>query len=314
MPYVKEIWVHPVKSLAGIKLDKVDIDEHGFKYDRKYMIVEPDKKKPNDPRAYRFVTQRELPALSLVQTSYNETTNSLRMHYPKNGSTIEIPLDIPQIILNKCRTIDCFIWYHTISSWDIGDHFPEIKEFFDAIRGTSDRKITIVAPEHRRDATWGSFSEKQVERRATPSFQDFFPGNLITQQSLDDLYGRVFEKTNGEVRVCPRNFRPNIVIDGVSKAWDEDDWKRIRVGEYRWYIPCRNIRCQIPTINLMSGEFEKSREPYKTLQSFRRIDEGYKLAPCFGMNMINESTGFTVQVGDEVEILERGEHKYPAIR
>ena len=54
---VSSLWVHPVKSCRAVGLDRVELDETGFRYDRRWMIVDPDG---------RFVTQRDRPELATV--------------------------------------------------------------------------------------------------------------------------------------------------------------------------------------------------------------------------------------------------------
>ena len=53
---VSSLWVHPVKSCRAVGLDRVELDETGFRYDRRWMIVDPDG---------RFVTQRGRPELAI---------------------------------------------------------------------------------------------------------------------------------------------------------------------------------------------------------------------------------------------------------
>lgn len=63
---------------------------------------------------------------------------------------------------------------------------------------------------------------------------DEVPFNLINEASVDDLNARL----NG-LQVTVRNFRPNFVLKG-AKAYDEDHWKYVKVGENIFEIvkPC----------------------------------------------------------------------------
>jgi uncharacterized protein YcbX len=51
-------------------------------------------------------------------------------------------------------------------------------------------------------------------------------------------------------------------------------------------------------------------EPFTTLARTRQVDEGAKPHPCLGMQMIPLFQQGILRVGDEVEVLERGEHVY----
>lgn len=170
----------------------------------------------------------------------------------------------------------------------------------------------MVAPKAHRNVERNVTPRDVGGREPTSNFQDYFPGNLITTASLKDLHDRVYDKTNGVVDITARNFRPNLVIS-TTKPWDEDDWKKVRIGGVNFHVPCRNVRCRVTTVNIHKGEFETTHEPYKTMQSFRRIDEGCKYEPCFGMNLVHDKIGPIIRVGDELRVLKRGPHRYICI-
>ena len=107
--------------------------------------------------------------------------------------------------------------------------------------------------------------------------------------SLEDLNSRLD-------RPVPMNrFRPNLVIDGCG-PYEEDGWKRIRIGEVEIELvkPCS--RCTIPTVDQETGI--AGTEPLRTLAGYRSREEGV----YFGMNAIPRSTG-RVTIGDPVAVL-----------
>ena len=65
----------------------------------------------------------------------------------------------------------------------------------------------------------------------------------------------------------------------------------------------------MPNINPDTGAKHKL-EPLKTLKKERDVDKGYPGAACLGMNMVPVDKEGTVSVGDEVQVLERGETVY----
>lgn len=312
---IKEIWIHPVKSLKGLQVDQVQIDEFGFKYDRKYMVAQPKKK---DPQQYEFVTQREIPLFTLIETSIDYDNLTLTLYYPKTDSRLTIGLGIEEEVLEKnCAVIPTMIWGQSPKSYDLCGLYPEIRTFWKQVFASEpDRNLTIVAPCTRRivDPRRGGPGEETLDRVPQSGYQDYFPGNLITTASLNDLAEKVDEKTNGSVKIVQRNFRPNLLIE-TSNPYEEDDWKIITINNsHTWYVACRNIRCQVTTVNLEKGQFEQSHEPYKVMQSFRRVDPGAKYLPCFGMNMVQKETGYVIRVGDIVRVKHRGQHHYVSIK
>ena len=311
---IKEIWVYPIKSMKGIQLNECEIDDNGFKYDRIYMVAEPDHK-ANDG-SYRFITQREEPRLILIRTAIDLDKKSIILEYPPENATVEIPLEIEQSILDSLPSVPSFIWNQTPLSYDIGAGLPEIKKFLCIVFADKPERasqMTMVAPQKRRTVERNAPTSGVLNRIPTSSFQDYYPGNLITTSSLNSLYGKVFERTKGEVQICQQNFRPNLVIES-EKPWDEDTWKSVMIADkYVWHVACRNVRCQVTTVNLKRGQFEKSHEPYKTMQTFRRVDPGAPFHPCFGMNLVHGQVGYKLKVGDQLVVTSRGEHIYEVI-
>ena len=65
--------------------------------------------------------------------------------------------------------------------------------------------------------------------------------------------------------------RPNIVVRG-GKAFSEDSWGKIRVGERGQALiecvkPC--TRCKIPTVDLSTGLMDEDNQPIKAMKSLR---------------------------------------------
>ncbi|KAF4447154.1 hypothetical protein F53441_9299 [Fusarium austroafricanum] len=135
-------------------------------------------------------------------------------------------------------------------------------------------------------------------------------------------------------------FRANIWITGAP-AFDEEAWKRCRIVAKRQpgvdnvsptlSVVCRTSRCTMPNVNPLTGKFdtdnpagEKTRgkaQPSSTLVKHRTVEDGNpKALGYLGMHCVPEAAGFQqaaekseslyVQVGDEIEVLERGVHLY----
>ena len=74
---------------------------------------------------------------------------------------------------------------------------------------------------------------------------------------------------------------------------------RIRIGdvEFRVVKPCS--RCILTTIDPQTGERDANREPFATLNNYRKQEGG----AMFGQNLVNDSEG-VLEVGMPVTILE----------
>ena len=74
------------------------------------------------------------------------------------------------------------------------------------------------------------------------AFADGYPFLILSQESLSDLNKRLSSP------VAMRNFRPNIVIKGCKKPYEEDTWKQIRIGpdhsnDHLFFLVARCTRC-----------------------------------------------------------------------
>jgi hypothetical protein len=82
----------------------------------------------------------------------------------------------------------------------------------------------------------------------TVAFADAYPFLLTSEASLADLNGRL-----GSGAVPMSRFRPNLVVSGCL-PYEEDTWKRLRIGgiPFRGAGPCS--RCAITTTDQETGE------------------------------------------------------------
>ncbi|MBT4032887.1 MAG: MOSC domain-containing protein, partial [Methylococcales bacterium] len=62
-PYLDQITLYPIKSLAGISVNQWPVTPRGLQYDRQWMLVD---------QKGRFLSQRQLPQMSLIETAITE--------------------------------------------------------------------------------------------------------------------------------------------------------------------------------------------------------------------------------------------------
>jgi uncharacterized protein YcbX len=102
----------------------------------------------------------------------------------------------------------------------------------------------------------------------------------------------------------PLLFRPNLVVAGAP-AWAEDGWRVVRVGAASFRVVKACDRCVFTTIDPDTAS--KGKEPLATLARHRRWDG----KTWFAVNLIPDSPGAIVRVGDQVEIVEQVETDRP---
>lgn len=307
----------------------------------------------NQKNLHEFITQREEPKMTLVRPTIDKPKNQLSLRYDSgegpgtsSSSVLVLPLDISKkayvngdgnnVIINKdvLPTMRVVIWGEFPDAYDVEslatlydetgkavDTPTPVSTFFSDIVGTK-HASTLVCSRTRRvvEERRSVPSAAEINRVPQTSFQDYFPGHFITDSSMAALAEKVTERTGEDLMLSSLHFRPNLVLTGTVAPWDEDDWKHISFQSgtdssiiHDWYVICRNVRCQIPNVSLEKGIFHPKSEPYKTMQSFRRIDKGAPFGPCFGMNIVQKSHGYSLSVGDKVVVNKRGEHLYVGI-
>lgn len=260
---LSEIWRYPVKSLRGSRLNRCLVDGRGLVGDRRWMLVDADA---------RFVTQRECPAMSLVDAVFEQG----QLLFSAPGMA---PLSIPaeaaagdelhvQVWSDSCRALA---------------PSPEADAWFSDYLAQACRLVLLPVDSTRSVDPDYARPEDQV------GFADGFPFLLISQASLDDLNNRL------AAPVPMLRFRPNLVVSG-GEPYQEDGWRHIRIGQvaFRLVKPCS--RCIIPSIDPQSGQ--RAAEPLRTLVGYRK--RGNKI--YFGQNMIHDSEG-EIRQGMKVEVL-----------
>ena len=269
---LSEIYVYPIKSLGGIRLDAANITSRGLENDRRFMLVDENG---------RFLSQREYPQLAIFNTQIEG--DFLLITNKKDGSTLKISL---QYSLNHeiTKSLNVQIWDDETLAIEVSD---EASNWFTQALDIPTRIVYMHEESLRKTEPQYSLTGEEIT-----SFSDGYPILIIGQSSLDDLNNRLENPVN------INRFRPNFVFtDG--EPFEEDAWHEFTVGDVRFFgvKPC--ARCIMTTIDQETGE-KKGKEPLLTLNRYRKV--GNKI--LFGQNVLISQLG-TVSVGDDVTILSR---------
>jgi uncharacterized protein YcbX len=277
---IEQLWVYPVKSCAGVRLDEAELTDTGLLYDRAWMVV--------DARG-EFVSQRELPRMALIQPSFKMGQLVLRA---PGMLALHLQLDAVE---GPARVR---VWDDEVQAWDMGDLAAQwFSDFLgpDAPAALKQLRLARFDPEVKRpsDPKWTG------GREAGTQFADGFALLVTSTASLDELNQRLV--AGGHAKVDQRRVRPNIVLGGVQ-AHDEDRVGALRIdtGSGSAVIepvkPC--ARCPIPDVNPDTAETGTAVND--TLRSYRadpRVNGGL----TFGMNaIVLEGDGQLLRVGQRV--------------
>jgi len=262
---ISEIYIYPVKSLAGIKFQTAQLSKFGLQHDRRWMIVDCNGK---------FISQREMAKMATIKTAINN--GQLFLSY--DDKEHKVPLTNTQ---SKQLTVT--VWKDTFKASHI---CSDVDQWLSVILDKSCRLVYMHEQVRRQiDSNYATTNQ-------FVSFADAFPLLVISQASLDDLNKRL------EVPVNINRFRPNIVVSGTS-AFAEDQWQNLSINEIEYKAVKKCSRCIIPSINQHTG-LQDQVKMLAILNSYRKEDKKIK----FGQNLIYKNADIienqTISSGDEM--------------
>ena len=293
--------IYPVKSCRGIPVSEARLGSRGLEGDREWMVVDGNG---------RFITQRELPRLALIETAL--TSDTLVLRYP-GVSDLRIPREG-----QGRREREVTVWRDTCRAWDMGD---EAAAWFTELYGRPLHLVRFRDDQHRPcDPVWVGAVASEA------AFADAFPLLVVSEESLSDLNRRIHETSTSVAAGVPPaveggvsppgipssasvnrsspnrdlpmdRFRPNVVVCG-GLPYVEDAARVMRMGGVELHLvkPC--VRCRITTTD--QGTAAVGVEPLRTLATYRRHEELGGVV--FGQNaIIAAGQGKVLRVGMRVE-------------
>lgn len=262
---ISQLFIYPVKSLGGIEISSAQLTDRGLQYDRRWMLVDA---------GNHFLTQREHPVMSLLQTAIEK--NKLVIYHKNNiADKLTIPLQPAPKATSKVKVWDdeCEAQYvcETADEWFSNKLSMQCR--------------LVYMPDHEKRKV----DERYARQNELTNFSDGYPLLIIGQPSLDDLNSRLAQP-------LPMNrFRPNIVFTG-GQPHDEDLMEHILINQIDLYGVKLCSRCVVTTINQTNAHTAK--EPLKTLAGYRMLNNKI----YFGQNMLFKQTGL-LKVGDVIIII-----------
>lgn len=263
---LQDIYIYPIKSLGGIRLQEATVEARGLRHDRRWLIVD---------ERNRFMTQRQTAEMTLLQVA--PAHNGFLLTHRTRPDLL--PLFVPFEARPK-RTLFVTIWDDFVFAWR-GEKAAD--EWLSEALG---QKCRLV---YMSDMAMRPVDPELNPADAVVSFADGYPFLLIGQGSLDELNSRLPEP------VPMNRFRPNLVFSGGA-AHTEDAWQEFRIGELAFRAVEACGRCVVTTIDQQTGQ--KYPETLRTLATYRTL--GGKV--MFGQNVTGPGAGL-VRVGDALTVV-----------
>jgi uncharacterized protein len=260
---LSEIWIYPIKSLAGVRLTEANVLEKGLEYDRRWMLVD---------ETGRFITQREHPKLALFEVTLE--AKHLFVRHRKTHASHRIPLTP-----HTNQSFSVTIWRDDVQALEVS---AETSRWFSEQLNTTCR-LVYFPEEHARPVD----PEFAVNHEHV-SLADAYPFLVIGQASLDDLNTRLPES------ITMRRFRPNFVFTG-GEPYEEDHWKDFSIGNIHFRGVKNCSRCVLTTVDPETGT--TGIEPLRTLATYRNL--GGKVN--FGQLAVTRAAG-VLNEGDKISL------------
>lgn len=262
MPILSQIFVYPVKSLAGFQVQQWSVAKTGLRYDRQWMLVD---------QQGLFLSQRRLPKMALIKTRIADNQLWLSAADKADIALALEPQGVEDIVV-KIWNDQCLA--KTVSAqadaWlsDFLQHPCRL----------------VYHPQDRIRKVDPDYASEQDET----AFSDGFPFLIVSEASL-----QAFNQAANLNLSMPR-FRPNLVI-GDCEAYAEDYWRQISIKQINFRLPKPCSRCSVPAIDPDTAI--TSQAPLTALAQLRQANNKV----YFGQNALHDKQGM-LAVGDEVLI------------
>jgi uncharacterized protein len=272
---LERLAVHPVKSTATRQVRQAEVQAWGLADDRRWMVVGA------DAECLTAREERELLAV-VADTSATDPTLGAGLRLSAPG-TEPVLVRVPEK-----DAVPVTVHGRPLTGRPAGD---PADSWLRAVLRRDD--VTLV---HVADAR--PLNPQLSRPGEATAFADAYPVTLASATSLRQLDAWVTEtaRERGEEPAAPlamERFRPNLVVDGGLEAFEEDHWRRVRVGPAVFRVVKPVDRCVLTTLDPLTRQ--GGHEPIRTLARHRRWDG----ATWFAVQLVPEVRG-TIRVGDEV--------------
>lgn len=273
MAVISGLRIYPVKSMAGLDVASARVEPWGLQGDRRWVVIDDD----GVPITAR--THHRL----LHATPHPQPGGAIRLAAPGLESlTVTPPTGPPDVEL-------------AVSRLPTGTGAGRAAD--DWVSSLLDQRARLVWLDDPRRRSVGESHGGQPGD--TLSLADAGPLLLTVVRSLQQLDAWMAETAAEYAEPAPDplpmvRFRPNVVVDGTERPFEEDGWETVQLGDevkLRHGEACD--RCVLPTIDPVT--LRGSKEPTRTLARHRRWDHRVH----FGVRLIPVSTG-VIHVCDAV--------------
>ena len=273
---VAAIHVYPVKSLAGQSVAAADVEPWGLRHDRRWVVLEPDGSRLSAREEHRLLGLSARPMADGIELASRDGQR-LAVSTPIDGELL--PTAISRLESVRVADDNAHRWLSRLLERPV------------RLAWLDDPRRRSVSVMH------GGLAGDSL------TLADAGPLLVTSTASLRQLNDWMVEDTlaTGGDSPAPMEMarsRPNVVVDDVPDAFEEDRWRTLRIfaTDFRFAEICD--RCVMTTLDpqVLAG----GKEPLRTLAAHRQWDH----KTWFGIRVIPAAPSI-IRVGDPVEVLTR---------
>ena len=222
---IKQLYVYPIKSCKGVTMNAVNISSTGLQYDREWVVVDKDN---------NFITQRQNPRMALIETEIKEPM--LILSAPDMPNQISVPLSADS---TGKTIVKVTVFGNSIDAFDCGD---DVATWLQKFLGRPDLRLM------RYSTAFDRHLDKEFAPKGKTIFADNYSFLMSSIESVREINSKL---QPGSTPVTVANFRPNILLEGVQRPFEEDTWSAVTINGkiFNCVRPCAAIvaRFQIST-------------------------------------------------------------------
>ena len=189
--FVDSLYIYPIKSCAGIRVNKICLTKIGFKYDRKYCIINKKKK---------CLSQNQIPKLCLIKPYLIENNTILKLTAPNMTDPLLIKInDDKYYAKQESYSIDYYLCSQPIFVHDINEK-EKVSKWLEICLGQKDLRLVYISNKNIRDPE----PRYLPNTESTPNinnFSNFAHACIGSIESLNELNKRLISNNKQEVNM-----------------------------------------------------------------------------------------------------------------
>ncbi len=287
---VARLWMFPVKSMRGERIEQGEFTERGLVGDRAYALVDTDTGKVVSAKSVRL-----FPDLFGCRAAFVEPPRldgelpPVRITLSDGTSVTSESSDVDRVLSAFFRR-DVTLARAAPDDFTIDQYHPDVEDADPA--GYRD---TVV--EQKLGSAF--FAEAGLPSPVSVgSFFDLFPVSVLTTSTLDQL-----SELQPDSSFDERRFRMNVIVGTKEAGFVENNWigHELAIGDtVRLNVALPDPRCVMTT--LAQDELPRDTDVLRALVQHNRVQVGDGgRFPCAGVYAVVQASG-AVRAGDRVSL------------